>query len=100
MASYTDPRSGEPIPDEIAREPIKPPPGELGDRGVLPPVYRAGPSTTSILVGVLALVAVVFVFLGMDNGTPLPPAQQTNEAVEPATPPPALPTPPGQTTVQ
>jgi hypothetical protein len=100
MAGYTDPRSGDPIPDEIVREPIKPPPGALDDRGALPPVHRAGPSTTSILVGVLALVAVVFVFLGMDNGTPPPPVQQMNEAVEPATPAPGVPTPPGQTTVQ
>jgi hypothetical protein len=99
MASYTDPRTGEPIPEELLREPIKPPPGEFDNRGALPPVHRTGPSTTSILVGVLALVAVVFVFMGMDNGSP-PPAQQANEIVEPAPLPPALPTPPGQTTVQ
>jgi len=98
MATQTDPRTGEPISDEFTREPVKPPPGELGDRIVPPPVYRAGPSTTSILIGVLALIAIVFVFMSMDRApTPAPPAQQTSENVEPA---PAPPTPPAQTTVQ
>jgi len=71
------------MPEEVAREPIKPPPGELGDRIVPQPSYRAGPSTTSILVGVLALIAIIFVFMSMDKAPGPPP-----------------PTPPGQTTVQ
>ena len=92
MATHTDPRTGDPIPEELTREPVKPPPGGLGDRGVLPPVYRAGPSITSILIGVLALVAIVFLLTSMDRGpAPLPPAQQTSEQVEPAPPPPPAP---------
>ena len=86
MASYTDPRTGEPIRDDVARQPVKPPPGELGDRIVPPPVARAAPSVTSVIVGVLALIAIVFVFMSMNWG--------------PAPPPPAPATPPGQTTVQ
>jgi hypothetical protein len=98
MASYTDPRTGEPLPDHLGREPIKPPPGEFAEPIVTPPTYRAGPSTTSILVGVLALIAIVFVFMSMDRGpAPPPPAQQTSQNAEPA---PSPPTPPGQTTVQ
>jgi hypothetical protein len=95
MATPTDPRTGEPIPAEIAREPITPPPGNLGDRIVPPPAYRGGLSTTSIMIGVLALVAIVFVFMGMDRGSaPPPPLQQTSE---PAPPPPAPATPPAPT---
>ena len=98
MASFTDPRTGESIPEELTREPIKPPPGELGDRVGLPPTYRRGPSTSAILIGVLALVALVFVFLGMDRGSPPPPAQQqTSGTTEPAPVPPAPPTPPAPT---
>lgn len=94
MASYTDPRTGEPIPEELTREPIKPPPGELGDRLATPSVYRSGPSTSAILVGVLALVAIVLVFMGMDRGSAPPPAQQqTSETIEPAPIPPAPPAP-------
>jgi hypothetical protein len=89
--AYTDPRTGEPIPDEFAREPVKPPPGETIDRGMMPPVYQSGPSTASILIGVLALVAIVFVFMSMDRGPAPPPPQQTSENIAPAPTPPALP---------
>src|SRR5690348_13130195 len=99
MAPYTDPRTGEPIPDTLAHEPIKPPPADMME-GLPPPVYRAGPSTTSILIGVLALVAIVFVFMGLDRSHSPPPQQLTSENVEPPPPPPALPTPTAPTTVQ
>ncbi|MBL8894022.1 MAG: hypothetical protein JNJ53_05435 [Rhizobiales bacterium] len=103
MAPYTDPRTGEPIPDTLPREPVKPPPGEIIEGLPPPAAYRAGPSTTSILIGVLALVAIVFVFMSMDRAHTPPPPQQTSENVEPApTPlvPPAPSTPPSPTTVQ
>ncbi|MFO0993124.1 MAG: hypothetical protein U1E67_14460 [Hyphomicrobiales bacterium] len=98
MATFTDPRTGEPIPDTLAREPIKPPPGEMMEGLPPPPAYRAGPSMTSILVGVLALVAIVFVFMTLDRGPAPPPPQQSSQNSEPALIPPAPPTPP--TTVQ
>lgn len=97
MASYTDPRAGEPIPEDLAREPVKPPAGELGDRIVPSPAYRAGPSVTSLVVGILALIAIVFVFMSMDRGPAPPPPQQTSSNAEPAPTPPA---PPAQTTTQ
>jgi hypothetical protein len=101
MANFTDPRTGESVQENFAREPIKPPPGDLADPVIVnPPVYRSGVSMTSIVVGILALIAIVFVFMSMDRGPAPPPAQQTSENAEPAPPPPALPTPPAQPTVQ
>ena len=99
MASYTDPRTGESIPEELTREPIRPPPGEFGDRLATPSIYPTGPSTNSILIGVLALVAIVFVvFMSMDRGPATPPSQQqSSENIEPAPIPPAPPSPPAPT---
>ena len=94
MAPYSDPRTGEPLLDDLAREPVKPPPGDFSDRLAMPPAYRAGPSTSSILIGVLALVAIVFVFMGMERGAAPPPPHQASETVDPA---PAPPTPPSPT---
>ena len=91
MAPYTDPRTGEPIPDDLAREPVKPHPGDFIDHGVMPPTYRQGASTASIMIGVLALIAIVFVFMSVDRGPASPPPQQTSENAAPAPTPPALP---------
>jgi hypothetical protein len=106
MATYTDPRSGEPLPDEFTREPVKPPPGDMLDPIAASPVSRAGPSSVSVIIGALVLVAIVFFFMSYGSNSPTtpPPAQQTSENVTP-TPapepvPPAQPTQPGQTTSQ
>ena len=100
MAPYTDPRTGEPIPDTLPHEPVKPPPGEIAEGLPPPAAYRAGPSTTSILIGVLALVAIIFVFMTLDRAPTPPPAQQTSENVEPTPPAPPEPPTPAPTTVQ
>lgn len=106
MANYTDPRSGERFPDEFTREPVKPPPGDMLDPVAGPPMRTAGPSSVSVIIGALVLVAIVLFFMSYAGNSPTtpPPAQQTSENTTP-TPapepvPPAQQTQPGQTTGQ
>jgi len=99
MATYTDPRTGERLPDEFAREPVKPPPGDVLDPVAARPTRSGGPSSVAVIIGAFVLVAIVFFFMNMGSNQPTPPpAQQSNESVTPPAPEPAPPAQPGQTT--